>query len=79
MAKIIRIIATVFSCCSCAAMIYFSSQNNSDAVFTCMILCIIGFFVNMVANAHENAKKLEAQMKAQEALLKQQEAGQDQE
>ena len=67
MAKIIRIIATIFSCCSCAAMIYFSSQNNSDAIYTCLILCVVSFFVNMVITSHENAKILEAQAKQQEA------------
>ena len=73
MTRIIRIIATVFSFGTCAAMIYFSSQNNADAVYTCLILCIISFFANMVINAHENAKKLEAMQKEQEAKAAQQE------
>ena len=66
MAKIIRIAATVFSCCTCAAMIYFSSTGNADAIYTCLIACIISFFVNMAVTAHINAKKLEAMQKAQE-------------
>jgi len=67
MTRIFRIIATIFSCCCCAAMIYFSSTGNSDAIYTCLILCIVSFFVNMLVTAHENAKKLEAMQKAQEA------------
>jgi len=74
MNKILRIIATIFSCCCCAAMIYFSSKGNSDAIYTCLILCIVSFFVNMLVTARENAKKLEAMQKAQEAKLAQQEA-----
>ncbi|MBR3973159.1 MAG: hypothetical protein IKJ99_04320 [Oscillospiraceae bacterium] len=66
MARILRIIATLFSCGSCAAMIYFSSRNNADAVYTCLILCIVSFFVNMIITARENAKKLEALQKEQE-------------
>ena len=73
MTRIIRIIATIFSCLTCAAMIYFSSAGNSDAIYTCLILCIISFFVNMVVTARENAKKLEAMQKEQEANLAQQE------
>ena len=73
MTRMIRIIATVFSCLTCAAMIYFSSTGNSDAIYTCLILCIVSFFVNMIVTARENAKKLEAMQKEQEAKLTQQE------
>lgn len=66
MARIIRILSVIFSCCTCAAMIWFSSQGNEDAIYTCLILCIVSFFVNMVVTSHENAKKLEA-MQKQEA------------
>ena len=65
--KLFRIIAVLFSCGSCAGMIYFSSQGNNDAVYTCIILCVVGFFANIVISAHENAKALEAQVKQQEA------------
>ena len=65
MARIIRILSVIFSSCSCAAMIYFSSQGNNDAVYTCLILCLVGFVVNMFASAHENKLKLEAQVKAE--------------
>ena len=67
MTRILRIIAVLFSCGSCAGMIYFSSQGNNDAVYTCILLCIVGFFTNLVVTAHENAKKLEALQKQQEA------------
>ena len=73
MSRILRIIATIFSCCACAAMIYFSSKGNSDAIYTCLILCIVGFFANMVITSHENAKQLEAMQKEQEARTVQQE------
>ena len=74
MTQIIRIIATIFSCLTCAAMIYFSSTGNSDAIYTCLMLCIASFFVNMIVSARENAKKLEAMQKEQEAMMAQQEA-----
>ena len=73
MTRILRIIATAFSCCSCAAMIYFSGKGNSDAIYTCLILCIVGFFANMVISSHENAKQLEAMQKEQEAKAARQE------
>ena len=65
MARIIRIIAVAFSCCSCAAMIYFSSQGNNSAVYTCLVLCLVGFLCNMLATTHENKLKLEAEAKAE--------------
>ena len=46
-------------------MIYFSNQGNNDAVYTCMILCLVGFVVNMLASAHENKLKLEAEAAAE--------------
>jgi len=67
--KLLRIIAVLFSCVSCAAMIWFSNQGNNDAVYTCIILCIVGFFANMLLTAHENVKKVEALRKAQEEKL----------
>ena len=73
MSRILRIVATLFSFGTCAALIYFSSRNNTDAVYTCLILCIVSFFVNMIITARENAKKLEAMQKEQEAKAAQQE------
>ena len=67
MARIIRIIAVAFSCCSCAAMIYFSSKGNNSAVYTSLVLCLVGFLANMLATTHENKLKLEAEAAAEKA------------
>ena len=63
MARILRIVSVIFSCCSCAAMLWFSSQGNNDAVYTCLVLCLVGFVGNMLGTAHENKMKLEAEAK----------------
>ena len=74
MARILRIVSVIFSSCSCAAMLYFSGQGNDKAVYTCLVLCLVGFVGNMLGTAHENKLKLEAEAKAEaEAQAKTQE------
>lgn len=66
MARIIRIIAVIASCCACAGMIWCSSAGNETGVYICMGICFVGFLTNMIATARENAKKLEAAQAEQE-------------
>ena len=60
MAQIIRTIAVIASCCFCAGMIYFSSTGtNNNAVYICMVGCLVSFMINAAAAARINRKAVE--------------------
>ena len=67
MARIVKIIATLFSCAFCIGMIICTNAGSQMGVYVCIAGCFLSFLISMMATAQQNKRIVEENLRKDQA------------